>query len=257
MATDIAFAVGVLSLLGRRVPPPLRVLLLTLAVVDDLGAILVIALFYSSSLSLAGFLVAGAGVAVIALLRRLRIVASLPYLIPAVIVWAGAIRAGIHPTLAGVAMAFLSPARAWYGQRLEHGLHGWVAFGIMPLFAFANAGVPLGSASVTGPGLRAFVGVVLGLAVGKPLGILALSWAATRVGLAALPGDLRWSDLTVMGLVAGIGFTMAIFIAGLAFPEGPLLETIKLAVLSGSTLSALVGMGVGRLLLRAPPSAAR
>jgi NhaA family Na+:H+ antiporter len=250
MATDIAFAVGVLSLLGKRVPPALRVLLLTLAVVDDLGAILIIALFYSSSLSVLGFLVAGAGIAIIVLWRKLGLRAPTAYLIPAVIVWAGAIEAGIHPTLAGVAVAFLSPARAWYGDRLEHGLHRWVAFGLMPLFAFANAGVELGSASFAGAGPKAFLGVGLGLLVGKPLGILALSWAAVRTGLAALPRELRWADLLVLGLVAGIGFTMAIFIAGLAYPEGQLLETIKLAVLSGSALSAVLGLALGRLLLR-------
>ncbi|HXU82580.1 MAG TPA: Na+/H+ antiporter NhaA [Polyangia bacterium] len=254
VATDIAFAVGVLALLGRRVHPALRVLLLTLAVVDDLGAILVIAAFYSSSLSISGFLVLGAGLALIGLLRKLGVRAPTAYLPAAVIVWAGALAAGVHPTLAGVVVAFASPARHWYGDRLEHGLHGWVAFALMPLFALANAGVPLHTASFGGPGAAAFLGVVLGLAVGKPLGVLALSWAATRLGLAALPPDLRWSDLLVMGLVAGIGFTMSLFIAGLAFPEGPLLETVKLAVLSGSALSAVVGLTVGGILLarRAP-----
>jgi len=255
MATDIAFAVGVLSLLGRRVRPTLRVLLLTLAVVDDLGAILVIALFYSSSLSLSGFLIAGAGIAIILLLRRLKVRAPGAYLAPAVVVWAGTVAAGIHPTLAGVALAFVSPVRAWYGEQLEHGLHRWVAFGLMPLFALANAGVPLGGASFAGTGPGPFLGVVLGLALGKPLGIVALSWAAARVGLAALPGGFGWTDLLVLGLVAGIGFTMALFIAGLAFPEGQLLETIKLAVLSGSALSALLGLVAGRLLLR-PQAAA-
>jgi NhaA family Na+:H+ antiporter len=256
VATDIAFAVGVLSLLGRRVHPTLRVLLLTLAVVDDLGAILVIALFYSSALSPVGFLVAGAGIGVISLLRKLKVRAPGVYLAPALVVWAGAVAAGIHPTLAGVALAFVSPVRAWYGERLEHGLHRWVAFGLMPLFALANAGVPLGSASFAGTGPGPFLGVVLGLAAGKPLGILALSWAATRLRLTALPEGLGWADVLVMGLVAGIGFTMALFIAGLAFPEGPLLETMKLAVLSGSALSALLGLAAGRLLLRADRPAA-
>ena len=248
MATDIAFAVGVLALLGRRVPPALRVLLLTLAVADDLGAIVVIALFYSSSLSLPGLLVMGAGLVLIVLLRRLGVRAPAAYLGPAVIVWAGAIAGGIHPALAGVVLAFSCPARAWYGVELEHGLHRWVAFAIMPLFALASAGVPIGRASFGGE--RAlYLGVVAGLAVGKPLGILALSFITTRLGLTALPAGLRWRDLLVMGLVAGIGFTMSLFIAALAFPEGPRLDTVKVAVLSGSALSALLGLVVGWRLL--------
>jgi NhaA family Na+:H+ antiporter len=255
MATDIAFAVGVLSLLGRQVQPGLRVLLLTLAVVDDLGAILIIAFFYSASLSLTGFLIAGGGIGIILLWRKLGLRAPVAYLAPAVIVWIGAVVAGIHPTLAGVAVALLCPARAWYGDELEHGLHGWVAFGLMPLFALANAGVPIGSASLGDGGWAALAGVALGLLVGKPLGILALSWAASKLGLASLPAGLRWADLLVMGQVAGIGFTMALFIAGLAFPEGPLLETIKLAVLSGSALSAIAGLAAGRVLLRGKPPA--
>jgi NhaA family Na+:H+ antiporter len=248
MATDIAFAVGVLALLGRRVPPALRVLLLTLAVADDLGAILVIALFYSSSLSLPGVLVMGAGLALILLLRRLGVRAPAAYLGPAVIVWAGAIAGGIHPALAGVVLAFSCPARAWYGVELEHGLHRWVAFAIMPLFALGSAGVRIDRASFAGE-VPLYLGVVVGLALGKPLGILALSFITTRLGLTALPGGLRWRDLLVVGLVAGIGFTMSLFIAALAFPEGPRLDTVKLAVLSGSALSALLGLAVGWRLL--------
>jgi NhaA family Na+:H+ antiporter len=250
VATDIAFAVGILSLLGRRVPPTLRVLLLTLAVADDLGAILIIALFYSASLSPLGFLIAAAGVAAILLLRKLGVRAPIAYLVPALVVWAGAVKAGIHPTLAGVLLAFVTPVRAWYGEALEHGLHRWVAFGLMPLFALANAGVPLGNTSFHGSGAAPFLGVVAGLVLGKPLGIVVFAWGATRLKLASLPVDLRWVDLVVMGTVAGIGFTMSLFIAGLAFPEGQLLQTIKLAVLSGSALSAVVGLALGRLLLK-------
>jgi NhaA family Na+:H+ antiporter len=247
MATDIAFAVGVLALLGSRVRPALRVLLLSLAVADDLGAIVVIAVFYSSQLALVGFLIAAAGLALIGILQKLRVRAPAAYLAPALGVWVGAIAAGIHPTLAGVAIGLLTPVAEV--ERLERRLHGWVAFAIMPLFALANAGVTLGSASFAGDGLRAFAGVALGLVVGKPAGILLLCWLATRVKVAALPTGARWSEVLVIGMIAGIGFTMALFIAGLALPGGALLETVKLAVLCGSTAAALLGLVAGRLLL--------
>ena len=247
VATDIAFAVGVLALLGKRVRPALRVLLLTLAVADDLGAIVVIALFYSAPLSLAGFAIVGAGVGLVLLLQRLRVRAPAAYLGPALIVWSGAIVAGIHPTLAGVALGLLTPVAEI--EALERRLHRWVAFGVMPLFALANAGVTVGSAQLGGAGGTAFLAVVLGLAAGKPAGILATCWVATRLKLAALPPQMRWSELLVLGAVAGIGFTMSLFVAGLAFPAGTLLETVKLAVLTGTTLSALLGLALGRLLL--------
>jgi NhaA family Na+:H+ antiporter len=296
MATDIAFAVGVLALLGKRVPPSLRVLLLTLAVVDDLGAILVIAAFYSSGIGLVGLLIAAVGVALVLGMQKVGVRAPLLYLAPAVVVWAGAIRAGVHPTLAGVAIGLLTPVRAWYGagrfleqadasvqairvqgdldgrgmmphldaldearreavapvERLEHALHGWVAYLIMPLFAFANAGVSLGSASLEGAGLTTFLGIMFGLALGKPMGVLALSWLAVKLRLGALPSGLGWRHLVVLGLVAGIGFTMALFIAGLAFDDEGLLETAKLAILCGSALAAVAGLAIGRWVLRSP-----
>jgi NhaA family Na+:H+ antiporter len=249
-ATDIAFAVGVLVLLGPRVRPAVRVLLLTLAVADDLGAILVIAIFYSSQLSVLGFLILGGGVLLLLVMQRLRVRATVAYLAPALVVWTGAVVAGIHPALAGVALGLLTPIGEV--DRLQHGLHRWVAFGIMPLFALANAGVPLGNASFAGAGLPAFAGVVLGLALGKPAGILAFCWVATRIKIAALPAGMRWAEVLVLGMVAGIGFTMALFVAALAFPAGTLLETVKLAVLAGSFLSAVVGLVLGRLMLPRP-----
>jgi len=256
VATDIAFAVGVLSLLGKRVPPTLRVLLLTLAVADDVGAIVVIALFYSSQVTLAGLLVAVAGVALVILLQRLGARRPSAYVLPALIIWSGAIAGGVHPALAGVVLGLLTPVRAAAGEagspveRLQRQLHGWVAFGIMPLFALANAGVSLGSASLAGGGLGAFLGVALGLALGKPVGILAISWLAVRSKLAALPPGTGWKEVLVLGMVSGIGFTMSLFVAGLAFPGGALLETMKLGVLSGSGLAAALGLVAGRLLLR-------
>jgi NhaA family Na+:H+ antiporter len=291
VATDIAFAVGVLALMGRRVPPGLRILLLALAVVDDLGAIVVIATVYSSGVSPPGLLIAGVGVAALLGLQKLGVRSAAAYILPAVVIWAGAQVAGIHPTLAGVVIGLLTPVRAWYGrgevleqasaslqtvrdrgvgergrdlllhlqgldtarreavapvERLEYQLHGWVAYLIMPLFALANAGVPLAGASFTGDGLWVFIGVTAGLAAGKPLGILSFSWLGTRLGLTVLPDGARWRDMLVVGQVAGIGFTMALFISALAFTPGPLLETAKLAVLCGSVLSAAASLLFGK-----------
>jgi NhaA family Na+:H+ antiporter len=293
MATDIAFAVGVLTLLGSRVPTSLRVLLLALAVIDDVGAILVIAVFYSSGLAPVGFLVLGVGLVAILAMQILGVRSPWAYVLPAAVVWAGAYAAGIHPTLAGVAVGLMTPVRAWLGrkefieeanasvsaareqndgderallphlehlnearreavspvERIQHALHGWVAFGAMPLFALANAGVSLGDASFSGESLRAFFGVGSGLVLGKPLGILGFSWLATRLGIAALPRGIGWSQVSVVGVVAGIGFTMSIFIAGLAFPTGTNLETSKVGILVGSGVAAFLAYGLGRLVL--------
>jgi NhaA family Na+:H+ antiporter len=232
-------------------------------------------------------------VAAILGLQRLGVRAALAYVAPALVVWAGALIAGIHPTLAGVIVGLLTPVRAWFGpdglveqardsvssiehvpaghehellphldalsranreavspvERLQHQLHGWVAYGIMPLFALANAGVPLGHASLAGDGLFVFLGVGLGLGVGKPIGVLIACWVARRSGLALLPRGARWPHLSIVGLVAGIGFTMALFIAELAFPPGALLETAKLAILCGSSAAAIIGYVAGRLFL--------
>jgi NhaA family Na+:H+ antiporter len=245
MATDIAFAVGVLALLGRRVPGALRILLLALAVIDDIGAIVVIALFYSSGVVWSGIGVAAGGALGVVALRGLGVRAAWAYLVPGVVVWIGALGSGVHPTLAGVVVGLLvpPPASADSGQR-------WVTYGILPLFALANAGVPLGTVALGGDGLRVFLGVALGLALGKPLGVLALTWAAARAGWASAPTGLGWARIGVVGLVAGIGFTMSLFIAQLALPAGPLLETAKLAILVGSAGAAVVGYAVGVRVLR-------
>jgi NhaA family Na+:H+ antiporter len=292
-ATDIAFAVGVLTLLGKRVPPALRVLLLALAVIDDVGAILVIALFYSTDLAVVGFLIFGAGLAGVLGLQLLGTRSPWAYVPPAVVAWAGAYVAGVHPTLAGVAVGLMTPVRAWLGregfieqadasvtavrerededehailpdldrldtarreavspvERIQHAMHGWVAFGAMPVFALANAGVSLGEASFSGDALAVFLGVAGGLIVGKPLGVLGFSWLACRLGVAVLPRGITWPQVAVVGVVAGIGFTMSIFIAGLAFPGGPNLETSKIAVLVGSGFAATVAYGIGRVTL--------
>jgi NhaA family Na+:H+ antiporter len=293
-ATDIAFALGALALLGKRVAPALRVLLLALAIVDDIGAIVVIALFYSAGINMTGVLLALAGMVVISGMKKLGVRVPLAYVTPALLVWTGAYIAGVHPTLAGVIVGLMTPVRAWFGpegfldqaaasvrelrdrdhtptehemmphldtlqtaqreavspvERLQHALHGWVAFGIMPLFALANAGVALGGASLEGEGQAVFLGVVFGLVVGKPLGILGVSWIAVRSGIAALPRGLGFLHVAVVGTVAGIGFTMAIFIAQLAFTSAELLATAKLAVLCASGIAALLGLVLGYALL--------
>lgn len=292
MATDIAFAVGVLTLLGPRVPPALRILLLALAVIDDLGAILVIALFYSSGIQLLGMLVMASGVLGVLGMQWIGVRSPWAYVLPTLAVWGGAYAGGIHPTLAGVIVGMLTPVRAWYAgesflaratghierfrrasdgharlveldrlglasleavapvERLQHRLHGLVAFGIMPVFALANAGVTLGSAEFAGDGMRVFLGVVLGLIAGKLLGIFSFSWLAVRLGLAALPTGVRWKGVAVVALVGGIGFTMSLFIAGLALPAGPMLETAKLAILCGSFVAAIVALTAGWFVLK-------
>jgi NhaA family Na+:H+ antiporter len=301
MATDIAFAVGVLALLGKRVPPALRVLLLALAVIDDVGAIIVIAVFYSSGIVLAGFVVAGIGFALVLGMQALGVRSAWAYVIPGVVVWAGAYAAGIHPTLAGVAIGLMTPVRAWLKQdvfierakasvstlrgdeqgdervvlahleelnhagreavaplaRIEHALHRLVAFGIMPLFALANAGVPLGSATFEGDSLLVFAGVLAGLVVGKPLGILGLSWLLARAGLVALPTGITWRQVALVGVVGGIGFTMALFIAELALPDEQHLKIAKLAILLASVVAAVVAFVLGRVILATPGQGGR
>jgi len=298
MATDIAFAVGALALLGKRVPPALRILLLALAVIDDVGAILVIAIFYSSEVQVVGFGVVALGLLLLLAWQLLGLRSPWAYVVPGAVIWTGMYVGGIHPTLTGVLVGLLTPVRAWFGadhffarsasgierfqsaslrderqllheldetrlarreavsplDGLQHALHRWVAYGIMPLFALANAGVPLGHAELDGVGLRVFFGVSLGLVVGKPLGIVAISWLTTRLGVTALPTGIGYRQLWLVGIVAGIGFTMALFVAQLAFPPGAqpseaLLETSKLAIICGSVVAALLAVAAGRFLL--------
>jgi NhaA family Na+:H+ antiporter len=258
MATDIAFAVGVLTLLGRRIAPGLRVLLLALAVIDDIGAILVIAIFYSAGIDPEGFVLVGGGLAAIGLLRAIGARMPTVYVLPGIAVWAGMCITGIHPTLTGVVLGLMTPVRPWSraedlepessAVQLQHALHRWVAFAIMPVFALANAGVALGGASFTGDAAFVFVGVVVGLAIGKPAGILLACRLSAR--FTGRPADATGRALAVMSTVAGIGFTMALFIAQLAFSPGPLLETAKAGILVGSLISAVMGLAIGRVFLR-------
>lgn len=293
MATDIAFAVGVLALLGNRVPPALRVLLLALAVIDDLGAIVVIAIFYSSGVHAMGFVVAGAGIAGVFALQKFGVRNKLVYIIPGFVAWAGTYAAGVHPTIAGVIIGLCTPVRAWLGtegfaqevaepiQQLADGrtsthgvaeslrkvtsaqrevlspvdslvatLHPWVAYGIMPLFALANAGVSLGGLDLNPISTAAAVGAGVGLVVGKPLGICLVCMLMLKLGLATLPKGIGARHIIVLGVVAGIGFTMALFVAQLAFADAALLGAAKLGVLCGSGVAGVLSLGLGAFLLK-------
>ena len=252
-ATDIAFAVGVLTLLGRRVPRTLRVLLLTLAIVDDIGAIVIIALYYSNGLAFAGLLISLCGIAMVLGLRRAGFQRIAWYLLPGLLLWYGLGRAGIHPTLAGVILGLLTPVpgndgtSACSSARLKDGLHRVVAFGVMPLFALANAGVDLRGLTITpGATLSLGAGVVLGLVIGKPLGILSAAALCLRSGIGELPGEIRWRHLLVLGCLGGVGFTMSVFIAGLALTQPELLATAKAAILLASLAAAALGLAIGR-----------
>lgn len=248
MATDIAFALGVLSLLGNRVPWSLKVFLAALAVMDDLGAIVVIALFYTGKLSVM-YLAAAAGVfAVLVVLNRLRVMALAPYLIGGGLMWFLMQKSGVHATIAGVLLAFAIPfsARRDDGaspsHRVEHFLHRPVAFLILPLFALANTGILIAPDWPADLATSNSLGILGGLVIGKPLGIMVLSALAVLAGLCRLPDEVRWTQLLGAGCLAGIGFTMSIFIANLAFAGQP--ETItasKMAILVASSISAILG----------------
>jgi NhaA family Na+:H+ antiporter len=250
-ATDIAFALGVLSLLGSRVPASLKVFLSALAILDDLGAVLIIALFYTSELSSSMLLAAAGLLAVLFVLNRLKVSALLPYLLVGALLWFCLLHSGIHATLAGVLLALFIPLGDTEADdaspllKLESALHPWVAFLIVPLFGFANAGVSL--AGMTPDKLLEPVplGVALGLFLGKQLGIGALALLTIRSGLARLPEGASWLQLYGVALLCGIGFTMSLFIGALAFPGAPfLVDEVKVGVLLGSLLAALAGTTV-------------
>lgn len=255
-ATDIAFALGVLSLLGDRVPNGLKVFLLTLAILDDLGAIVIIALFYSGNLSIAMLVVAAAALLVLFALNRGGVRDVTPYLLVGLVLWVSVLKSGVHATLAGVALAFFIPRQR--GPELERDLHPAVAFGILPLFAFANAGVLLegvGAGALLEP---VPLGIAAGLLVGKTVGVFAAAALAIRMGWARIPGGGNWSSLLGVSVLCGIGFTMSLFIAGLAF-EGAGAEfawQTRLGVLGGSILAAIAGYALLRAALPPPPEAA-
>jgi NhaA family Na+:H+ antiporter len=249
MATDIAFALGVLALLGKRVPASLKVFLTALAVMDDLGAIMVIALFYTSGLSLA-YLGAALGVFAILLLmnKRLRIVALTPYLVGGVLMWFLMLKSGVHATIAGVLLAFAIPYShteddaASPSHRLEHVLHFPVAFVILPIFALANTGIVIGTGWMEELASSNSLGIMAGLVLGKPIGITLTCLAAVLLGVCRLPLDLNWRHVSGAGILGGIGFTMSIFITNLAFTASPsLVNASKMAILAASLTAGVIG----------------
>ncbi len=294
-ATDIAFAVGVLALLGKSIPASVRILLLALAIIDDIVAILIIAVFYTASLDYLGLLIAVAGVLLVLVFQRMGISKASAYVLPGAIVWFGLLKTGVHPTLAGVILGLLTPVyskpmaerpvdvirrnfnelmeRFTPGsdnreavveplrqlrdaqrevlppvQRIQVGLHLWVAFGVMPLFALANAGVSLGGANLgDAMSQHVFAGVMIALVLGKPLGVLLVSLLLVKLNICKLPEGVTWGGVGLVGLLAGIGFTMSIFIAALAFTDPTLLASAKLSVLAASTVAAVLGLVWGKL----------
>jgi Na+:H+ antiporter, NhaA family len=292
-ATDIAFAVGVLALLGRSVPTNVRVFLLALAIIDDVIAVLIIAFFYSGGLQVSGFAVASLGILLVLGLQRIGVGSALAYIIPGAVVWIGFLMTGAHPTLAGVVLGLMTPVLPMFMRedplevmsrvadelrngdavstknahrlkrplrqlrlarreilppvvRVQTALHPWVAYGIMPLFALANAGVSLGGVDLSAEGTQlVMLGVGLALVAGKPLGVIGATWLMVRLGWCRLAPGISWGGICLVGLLAGIGFTMSIFIAMLAFTDESLLAAAKLGVLLGSLVAALLGLGWG------------
>lgn len=249
-ATDIAFALGVLALLGSRVPTALKVFLTAIAILDDLAAIIIIALFYSDNLALYYLSLAAVCSVILIFFNRLGVKRLSPYMLVGIVLWATILKSGVHATLAGVILAFTIPMNTGVAAQrksparwLEHGLHPWVAFGVLPIFAFANAGIPL-----TGITFDYFVnpvplGIIVGLFIGKPLGIFSFCWLAVKCRLAKLPEQLTWTQVYGMSIVCGIGFTMSLFIGMLAFDDvsGDFDIMIRVGVFTGSLLSGLLG----------------
>ena len=254
-ATDIAFALGVLALLGPRVPVALKVFLLALAIIDDLGAIIIIALFYTSNLAPTVLVVAAVGVVILALLNFRGVTRLSPYLVVGLVVWVCVLKSGVHATLAGVVIALFIPLRAENEdgrsplKHAEHGLAPWVAFGVMPIFAFANAGVALHGLSLADLMAGIPLGIAAGLFIGKQVGIMGFVWIGIKLGLARLPDGVTWLQVYGASLLAGIGFTMSLFIGTLAFSDPEHAAAVRIGVLTGSLLSALVGYAVLRVAL--------
>ncbi len=255
-ATDIAFALGILSLLGPRVPIALKALLLAIAVIDDIGAITIIALFYSGTIDtnmLFGGAVAFAGLIIC---NRLRIGSSIPYVILTLILWVFILKSGVHATLAGVAAAMTIPMRARDGseplERMEHALHPWVAFLVIPIFGFANAGVSMAGIAFSDLLEPLPLGIALGLLIGKQIGIFGFAFAAVKLGLARLPENVGWRQVHAVSLLAAIGFTMSLFIGNLAFADATQVDAVKLGVLAGSLVAALSGLLMLRSTLNKP-----
>jgi NhaA family Na+:H+ antiporter len=254
-ATDIAFALAMLGLLGSRAPLSLKIFLTTIAIVDDIAAIFIIAIFYTSDLSLVSLALAGTGIIGLAILNRMKVMRLAPYMIIGLFIWLCVLKSGVHATLAGVVVAAFIPLRAGDDQsparHLEHTLHPWVAFAVLPVFAFANAGVPLIGISIEKLSNGVPLGIILGLFFGKQFGVFGMVLLARLLRIAKLPDDTTWGQIYGVALLCGIGFTMSLFIGTLAFEHGnfDLLSGVKLGVLVGSVLSAIAGLLVLHLTL--------
>ena len=290
MATDIAFVVGILALLGNRVPLALKIFILALAIVDDIGAVLVIAIFYTSDISLISLAIAAVLLVVLVVMNRIGVRNLLIYTVVGIALWLAFLKSGVHATVAGVLLAFTIPASSRINtkkftdktnqlvkdfdsagdhgdnvltnserlsivdeienncekiltplQRFEHGLHPWVSFLIMPVFALANAGVTIGSGLTTAITHSVSIGIILGLFLGKQIGIFLFSYAAVKLKIASVPEGVSWKKIYAAAILAGIGFTMSLFIANLAFGNPELLDIAKVGILSGSLLSGIIG----------------
>jgi NhaA family Na+:H+ antiporter len=257
-ATDIAFAIGVVTLLGSRVPASLKIFLTAVAIIDDLGAIVIIALFYTDQLSVPALAGAGVGIAALLAMNRARVMRVDLYVAVGVLIWVFVLKSGVHATLAGVVTALAVPVRDPAGgsplERVEHALNPWVAFAVLPMFGFCNAGVSLAGASLGTLAQPVTLGIGVGLVLGKAVGVFGASWLAIRLGLASMPAGATGTQLLGVALLCGIGFTMSLFIGGLAFGTlGPEWETrVKLGVLAGSLVAGVAGAMV---LWRARPRA--
>jgi NhaA family Na+:H+ antiporter len=252
MATDIAFALGILSLLGNRVPVSLKIFLTALAIIDDLGAILVIAIFYARGIGW-GFLLGGAAIyAVLIVLNRLKVVNIVFYLVPGIVVWYLLLKSGVHPTIAGVLLAFAvpftNPEQRNPSYRLQLLLHKPVAFIILPIFALANTAIALPADIVAALVNRTSLAIMVALFFGKCIGIFSFTFLAVKIGLCALPGELNWRQIFGVALLGGIGFTMSIFITNISFGDEAMIVGSKLSILLVSAFSAVAGYAVLRLI---------
>jgi len=255
-ATDIAFALGILSLLGNRVPLSLKIFLMALAIIDDLGAIVIIALFYTSELSTMSITIAAIALLILFIMNRMDVAIKSAYIVVGLILWVSVLKSGVHATLAGVALAFMIPLSSKdkegktfsMAKEMEHDLHYWVAFMILPLFAFVNAGVDLKGISIEEMAGPVPLGIMLGLFVGKQVGVFGFSWFAIKMGWASLPKDSNWTLLYGVSVLTGIGFTMSLFVDSLAYNDTQIYHYAdKLAILIGSFLSAIVGYLILRI----------
>lgn len=262
-ATDIAFAVGVLALLGSRIPTGLKVFLLAVAILDDLAAIIIIAVFYTENLSLNALGYAAAAVAVLAFLNWRGVKSILPYLLVGLVLWVAVLKSGVHATLAGVVTGFAIPMLGKSGTTedsplltLEHILHPWVAYGVLPAFAFANAGLSLAGMSVERLADGVTAGIALGLFLGKQIGVFGMAVLVIRLGVARMPTGGNWVSLYGVSTLTGIGFTMSLFIGSLSFANDEALDAVRLGVLAGSIASAVLGYTILRLSTREGDAAA-